>query len=398
MKTKYLYYRTRQLLTHSFMALYSIPKPTLIKGTDSITKLPLLLEKEGFNNALLVTTPGFLKRGSLEKLFYLCKQSKIRLSIFSDVSPDPTIGSIEKGVLQYQEHKCQCVIAIGGGSVMDCAKIIAARIAKPNQSVPAMTGLLKIHAKIPALFAVPTTAGTGSECTAGAVITDEINHYKHPVCDFCLIPKYAILDPELTCSLPASITSVTGMDALTHAIEAYINCFGSKQVKIAASKCVKLVYENLLSAYQDGENRIARENMLLAAYYGGISINHNYVGYVHAIAHALGGLYGIPHGSANATILPIALNFYGHHVYRPLSELADVIGISGSSQEEKAQKFIASIRSLNQQLDIPQRIMQLREEDYDVITKRALLEANPTYPVPVILDKKELTRLLQMLG
>lgn len=397
MNIRHIFFRIQQFTLSVFMLIYPIREPKVMKGKDCIYKLPAILQKEHFNHILLVTTKGFIKRGSLQLLLEDFQKNHIEVTLFQEVNPDPTIASVEAGVLAYQSSKSQCIVAIGGGSVIDCAKAIAARIAKPTKSVQDMSGMMKINAKLPTLFAIPTTAGTGSECTAGAVITDETNHYKHPIMDFSLIPQYAFLDPALSCSLPANITAATGMDALTHAIEAYTNRFASAKTKRAAKITVKLVYQYLVTAYKNGENLEARENLLNAAYYGGISLNHNYVGYVHAITHALGGLYGIPHGNANATVLPIVLRQYGHQVYKPLAELADIINITGSSLSEKANNFIYSIECLNQSLDIPSKIEPLEEKDYDTIITRALKEANPTYPVPVIWERKDFMEVLPIL-
>lgn len=366
-------------------------------GVGCIQKLPELLREDSISNVLLVTTAGFISRGSLEPLMSLLNKKGIRYSVFSDVTPDPTVECVEQAVQQYQKNGCDGIVAIGGGSVIDCAKIVGARITRPEKSVKQMMGTMKIGRRIPNLYAVPTTAGTGSEVTAGAVITDTVDgtHYKITIGDVNLVPYYAILDAEITCALPPAITSVTGMDVLTHAVEAYTNCFASKKTKKYAGEAVKLVFENLMTAYENGTDISAREKMLEASYFGGVAITNNYVGYVHAIAHGIGGLYGVPHGMANAILLPVILEKYGEAVFKSLAQLGNLVGIKGNSEKEKAEGFINAIRRMNEEMNIPQKFIKLKEKDYRTIVERALIEANPTYPVPVIWGEKEIIRVLQ---
>ena len=287
------------------------------------------------------------------------------------------------------------IVAIGGGSVIDCSKALGARIARPNKSLQQMQGLLKVLKKIPDLYAVPTTAGTGSEATAGAVITDGTNHYKFTILDLCLVPRYAVLDAELTCPLPPHITAHTGMDALTHAVEAYTNCFCSPLAKKMSLDAIKLIYENLETAYLDGNNKKARENMLLASYYAGVAINNNFIGYVHAIAHGIGGLYGVTHGKANAIILPYVLEAFREKAHKKLAKLADLVSVGGNTEEEKAKAFIDSVLDLNKKLGIEKNIVELKKEDIPELANRAVKEGNPTYPVPVIWEKDDFEKLIE---
>lgn len=247
-----------------------------------------------------------------------------------------------------------------------------------------MKGVLKVRKKPPSLFAVPTTAGTGSEATIAAVITDSKTHIKYQINDMALIPRYAVLDPALTIGLPAHITGATGMDALTHAVEAYIGKSNTRETKELSRKAVRLIFDNILTAYSAGANIAARENMLKASYYAGNAFTRAYIGYVHALAHALGGLYGIPHGLANAIVLPYVLEYYGSAVYKPLAELSDCAGISfpSDTREQKAKKFISVIRKMNQGMNIPDKIENIKRTDIPLLAKRAAKEANPFYPVP----------------
>lgn len=399
MKLKYIFYRIRQFAFSAFMYLAPLRDSKVISGAGSIYKIPELIKKEGQKKVLVVTTPGFIRRGSLERFFESLKAAGVEYAVFSEVQPDPTTECIEEAVALYKKEGCEAIVAVGGGSVIDCSKALGARIARPNKTIAQMAGLLKVLKRIPNIYAVPTTAGTGSEATAGAVITNASDHYKFTVLDLCLVPRYAILDAELTCGLPASITSVTGVDALTHAVEAYTNRFCSPTAKKHALEAVKLVYENLLTAYEEGANIKARENMLLASYYAGMAINSNFIGYVHAIAHGVGGLYGVTHGMANAIIMPYVLEAFGESSHKKLADLAMLVGCgkSNASESENAKAFIASIRELNAKMNIPDKVQELKEEDFDTLAERAVKEGNPTYPVPVIWEKEEFKEVLKCL-
>ena len=397
MKLRNAYYRVHQYIFSKAIQLIPWRMPTVIAGAGSMMKLPLQIKEDGINKILVITTAGTIKRGSLDQLFAELKKEHIIYEIYDDVQPDPTILCIEAAVNVYRRKDCKAILAVGGGSVLDCAKIVGARAVKPKQSVKKMTGMFKIRKKLPPLYAVPTTAGTGSEVTVAAVITDSESHYKYPISDLCLIPSYAILDPTLTCNLPQSLTASTGMDALTHAVEAYTNRYASRQSKECAREAVKLIFENLTRAYENGADLTVRDHMLTASYYAGAAFTKAYVGYVHAIAHALGGLYGVPHGFANAVILPVVLEAYGEAVYPQLAELADAVGIHGKSKQEKAKKFIQTIRRMNRQMGIPTKLHVIKQEDIKEIIRRAQKEANPAYPVPAIWDKKQMRKVLELL-
>lgn len=260
-----------------------------------------------------------------------------------------------------------------------------------------MRGQLKVMHKLPPFFAVPTTAGTGSETTLAAVVSNTKTHEKYAINDPCLRPKFAVLDPELTVGLPPHITSTTGMDALTHAVEAYIGKSNTKSTRDYAEKAVAIIFANLETAYKDGKNINARGQMLLGSFYGGMAFTRAYVGYVHAVAHNLGGMYGIPHGLANAVILPVMLEEYGAAIYPQLSKLANFAGIEGTSDDDKAKKFIAEVYAMNERMNIPKGFTQIKEEDIPTIVSRALKEANPLYPVPVIFDEDRMTQIVKKL-
>ena len=262
-----------------------------------------------------------------------------------------------------------------------------------------MNGVLKILKKLPPLFAIPTTAGTGSEATLAAVVSNSETHEKYAIMDTSLIPHFAVLDPLLTVKLPPPITSTTGMDALTHAVEAYIGRSNTKNTTQYSIDAIKLIFEDLYEAYSNGTNLTARSNMQKAAYLAGMAFTRAYVGYVHAIAHTLGGFYSVPHGLANAIILPYVLEYYGDSVHQPLAELAELVGIAdpADSTEQNAKKFIEAIKNLNERMDIPKKVSGIVESDIPLLVDRAFSEANPLYPVPRILFKDDLFQLYQLI-
>ena len=375
-------------------------EPYLLEGPGSIRKLPALIKSKGINSVLIVTDKGLTGLHLLDTLYEELDNSNIKYKVFDDVQPNPSIENIEAAKEAYLGGGCEAIIAFGGGSPMDCAKAAGARVANPKISVRKMRGLLKIRKPLPPLFAVPTTAGTGSEVTLAAVVTDEETHEKCPINDPKLRPGYAVLDPELTVGLPPKVTSTTGMDALTHAVEAYIGRSNVANTEDYARKAVKLIFDNIQVAYNDGKNIEARGNMLKASYYAGMAFTRAYVGYVHAIGHNLGGFYHIPHGLAMAVILPYVLDYYGESAYERLSQLADIAGLetSGLSQAQKAQLFIAKVREYNSAMGIPEHIEGILEKDVPTIAQRALKEGNPLYPVPKLMGFDECMYLIRKIG
>ena len=393
------YCRTYQNVMKVATGFLDWTEPQLIKGSGAVKKLPSVIRELGYNNVLVVTDKGLMGLHLLDDMFAELRNNDIAYVVYDGVQPNPTIDNIEEARSLYLGNGCQAIIAFGGGSPMDCAKACGARIARPNTEIPKMRGVLKVLKKIPTLFAVPTTAGTGSEATLAAVVSNPKTHEKNAINDPVLRPKYAVLDPALTLGLPPHITSTTGMDALTHAVEAYIGNSNTADTEEKAKMATKMIFKNLEVAYNDGKNVEARENMLLASYYAGVAFTRAYVGYVHAIAHNLGGMYGIPHGLANAVILPYVLDYFGESAYKRLAELADVaeLDCAGKSDEEKAKMFIAEIRRMNKDMNIPEKFEQIKESDISLIADRALKEGNPLYPVPKIMDKEECVALIRQL-
>ena len=263
-----------------------------------------------------------------------------------------------------------------------------------------MAGILRVWRRLPTLIAIPTTAGTGSETTVAALITDSATHHKYALMSFPLIPHYAVLDASLTYSLPSHLTATTGMDALTHAVEAYIGRSTTRQTRKLALDATKLIFENIETAYYKGSNHAARENMLIASHKAGLAFTKSYVGYIHAIAHSLGGRYGTPHGLANAVVMPYVLDAYGASVYKKLKKLGLAAGVcdASDSPEVAAKKFIAAIRALNTKMNIPSHLYDIRDSDILKLAKHAEKEANPLYPVPKILTKRELADFYYKIG
>ena len=250
---------------------------------------------------------------------------------------------------------------------------------------------------IPLLIAIPTTAGTGTEASATTVITDDHTHLKFPINDLFLTPNIAILDPKLTTSLSVEQTFMTGMDALSHCVEAYTNRFVSPKARRYALKAIGLICTNLPVAIENGNDIQARENMLLGAYYAGVAFKNAYVGYIHALAHAIGGIYGLPHGRAIATIMPVVLESYSAPVEKKLAQLARHIGLQGGSDHELSMAFITYLRDFNGKMGIPANFAMLKDADFKAIIKSTLHEANPGYPVPVIWDERDIERVLKKL-
>lgn len=383
-----------QKIFHAAIPFMPYREPRHMK---QIEETVFLLRKKRIKRALIVTDSVVRELGLTKRLEELLGKVGIVCTVYDGTVPNPTIDNVEEARQMYVDGRCQAVVAVGGGSAMDCAKVCAARIVKPGQPVYKMKGLLKIHKRLPLLIAVPTTAGTGSETTLAAVITDAEKHHKYPINDFSLIPHYAVLDYRLTLGLPKTITATTGMDALTHAVEAYIGRSTTANTRRRAECAVKLIRKYLKKAYDDGNDRMARSAMLRAAYYAGIAFTQSYVGYVHAIAHSLGGQYGTPHGLANAVILPIMLREYGESCEKKLAALALNAGVvkeSGDrSEHDIAGLFIDWVQHMNDYMGIPRIIDGIHDEDIDIMAEHADAEANPLYPVPRLMNKRELSRM-----
>ena len=390
--TKKLYCRTFQLVFKAAMPFLPYRKPGIIQ---SVAEIADVCREQGIDTVMIVTDQGIRSLGLTDFLEKSLTEQGISYCIYDRTVANPTIWNVEEARELYLEQGAQAIIAFGGGSSMDCAKAAGARIAKPKQSISQMKGLLKVHKKLPLLIAVPTTAGTGSETTLAAVITDSEKHHKYPINDFSLIPRYAVLDYHETVGLPKNITATTGMDALTHAVEAYIGGSTTKETREMAEQAVRLVYLHLKNAYDNGENKEARKGMLKAAYCAGVAFTKSYVGYVHEVAHSLGGQYGTPHGLANAVLLPVVLRMYGPACEKKLAKLARKTEVADAGMDDAAaaERFIDWIQKMNDYMQIPRTFPDIRDEDIPEMARHADKEGNPLYPVPKLMNRRELEQI-----
>ncbi len=364
-----------------------------------VAQLPARLARRGCGRVLVVTSPSVAKMPGALRLLDALTQEGIGWTLYDQTIPNPTTGTVEEALALYCGGGCQGIVGIGGGSSLDCAKAVGVRAVLPGKPLSKLGGVLKVRRPLPPLAAVPTTAGTGSETTIAAVITDAQTRDKYAISDFPLIPDYAVLDPEMTRSLPPRLTASTGMDALTHAVEAFIGRSTTPDTREDALSAVELIFSHLERAYRDGGDLEARRAMLTASFRAGCAFTKSYVGYVHAIAHSLGGAYDVAHGYANAVILPVALRAYGPAVYGQLAQLAQAAGLArpGMDRQAAALAFLDGLDSLKARCGIGDTIPELRPEDIPALARRAAREANPLYPVPVLMDAGELEHIYRRL-
>lgn len=391
-----IYCRAFQKAFHIAIPFLPYRKP---KIAGSVKELPEIIMRHKCTHVLIITDGGIMKLGLTRRLEKALKEAGIPYTIYDKTVANPTTVNVREALELYHKEGCDAIIGFGGGSSMDCAKAVGACAVKPNQSLAQMKGILKVHKKLPLLMAVPTTAGTGSETTLAAVITDADTRYKYAINDFPLIPRYAVLDPKVTLSLPPFITATTGMDALTHAVEAYIGNSTTIDTRRDALKAVKLIFENIDIAYEHGDNIHARRNMLHASFYAGCAFTKSYVGYVHAVAHSLGGQYNVPHGLANAILLPLVLREYGSCIDKKLHRLAIAAGLADKNtpDHEAAELFIRAIEEMKERLGIVNIVKEIQETDIPKLAHYADKEANPLYPVPKLMDASELEKFYYML-
>ena len=466
------------------MKLMPSSKQKLVSGPGSLAEVPGLLAEQGLEKPLIVTGPRGSKTDFFQRLVRALKESGREAAMFNEVEPDPSTDLIGRVISAYESNGCDCFIALGGGSNMDAAKAAAAALARPGKTLQQLGGVMKVRSRTPYMIAIPTTAGTGSECTVAAVVTDSKTHRKFAINDPCLCPDAAVLDADLTAGLPSHVVAATGMDALTHAIEAWLNRPYHKRG--TPRQCAQAVHDIMMylpfvyEAARAGEKAPAgeqtaagppdavpaaaetpaavsaavtaatevpatepaaaetqaavtatasvaeeapasvdmsraRQKLLEASYLAGQAFTVACVGNVHAIAHTLGGLYHIPHGEANAVLLPVILEDYGSKVWRPLAALvreARLEHLLGSTvpqgsatgalhteqNEHLAETLIARIRQMNREMGLPETFSQIREEEFDQMAAWATKEANPLYPVPVIYGPEDVKRILRQVS
>ena len=393
---KKAYCRSFQAVLKAALPFLPYRKPEII---HSVYGIPQILEKKKCDHVLIITDTGIISHGLITRLEDTLDQHFIPYVVYDGTVANPTTTNVNEALALYYEYDCNAIIGFGGGSSIDCAKAVGARVAKPHQSLEKIKGILKVQKNLPLLIAIPTTAGTGSETTLAAVITDAESRHKYPINDFPLIPRVAVLDPKVTASLPPFLTATTGMDALTHAVEAYIGNSTTAGTRADALFAVKMIFENIDRAYTDGSDLEARKNMLLAAFSAGCAFSKSYVGYVHAVAHSLGGEYNVPHGLANAVLLPFVLEAYGHTIDNKLHQLAIAAGVADEDtpDNQAATQFIQAIKDMKKRFAIGDTIPQIREEDIPKLAAYAEKEGNPLYPVPVLMDAKQLEQFYYLL-
>jgi len=367
-----------------------IPQPTLLVGPGSSGRLGQAVAGMGHSKILIVTDSIISKLGLLKDLTDALTEGGAQYVVFDEITPDAPIPLIEKGIAFYEEHDCDAIVAFGGGSSMDASKAIAVSVSNPKP-LRKLAGYLKGLRAPVRIYAVPTTAGTGSEVTVAAVISDPERHSKLVIVDPRMVPKMAALDPNLMTGLPPHITAATGIDALTHAIEAFVGNWCTPYSDGMALSAVGLIFENLRTAYTDGKNLEAREKMSLASTYAGFAFTRANVGYVHAIAHQFGGKYHTPHGLANAIMLPHVLKFSSPAIIDRLALLAvrARVGTEDESSDVLAQKFLDAVDQLNRDLGIPLHLDALKESDIPALARAACKEAHTGYPVPRYMTQSE---------
>ena len=398
---KKLWCRVFQLGFRLALPILPYRKPEILSSCEDLCTM--LAHKTAHRvpaqSVLIVTDRGIVQNGLCKPLCDALSANGIGYTVYDGTQPNPTVDNVEDAYALWCEHHCDTLIAVGGGSAMDCAKAVGVRASYPGRKIGQSAGILRVWRSLPTLIAIPTTAGTGSETTLAAVITDPAHRHKYAIMSFPLIPHVAVLDPTLTKTLPPHLTATTGMDALTHAVEAYIGRSTTKETRALAVSAVKRIFANIERAYRDGSDLCAREEMLHAAYEAGAAFSKSYVGYVHALAHALGGRYGTPHGLANAVILPYVLEGYGASAHKKLHKLGIAAGIctEQDTPADGARSFIAAICLLNERMGIPKTIDGIRRDDIPILSAQAAHEANPLYPVPRLMDAAELTPFLNMI-
>ena len=367
-------------------------------GAGAIGEIPGEITRRGFAKAFVCSDPDLVRFGVTGKVTAKLDEAGIPWELYDQIKPNPTIKNVQDGVAAFKASGADMIVAVGGGSAMDTAKGIGIIAENPEfADVVSLEGVAPTKNHATFTIAVPTTAGTAAEVTINYVITDPEKVRKFVCVDVNDIPDVAVVDPDMMASMPAGLTAATGMDALTHAVEAYIGRSTTKQTRELALDATKLIFGNIQRAYEHGDDHKARENMLHAAYKAGIAFSMSYVGYVHAIAHSLGGQYGVPHGLANAVILPYVLEAYGEAAHKKLHQLGMAAGVCDAtdSDAEGAAKFIAAIKELNASMNIPEKISGIKRDDIAHLAHTAEREANPLYPVPKLMTEHELAALYE---
>lgn len=383
----------RQSVVRWFMTTKKTPPVPVVSGRNTADNLFEDVLRRNCKAVFIAASKTVRNKGMLDKLTENLAANGIKPMFFSDIVPDPTIENVERGLAVYRENKCGCIIAVGGGSVLDCAKVIALRAANPRVSVKMMSLYVVPCKKSVPVFAVPTTSGTGSEITFFSVITDAKNHKKLPLLSDKYLPEKIVFDSALLENVPQKPTVYAGLDALTHCIEAYISSNAktfAEDIKSAHEVC-RDIFAYLPVAAKEPRNEAARLKMAEAAYKAGLNFRRTGVGFVHAIAHRLGETYHIPHGLACAAVLPHVLEKSLPNAQKRLKKLAVKSGVADS-----AEAFIEKIRVLERTLGIPEKFAEINERDFPVMIRRILSEA-ATQGCPKRLNTNEIEAILRAL-
>jgi alcohol dehydrogenase len=397
---KRFFARLTQGIMRGAAKIIRIPQPQLYVGHKLFPKVFDIIRYHQKQKVLIVTDATILSLKLFDPLITLLEQHHLGYVIYADTQVNPTIQNLEAAKTLYIRQHCDMIIGIGGGSSLDCAKGAGALIAS-NKTVPQLKGLLKVRKKPPLTMMIPTTAGTGSEATVAVVVSNPKTKEKYAINDPVLVPTYAILDSALTLGLPSSLTAQTGMDALTHAIEAYLGNSNTAFTITQAKKAILLIHQHLIASFQDPKHEPSRLAMLEASYAAGLAFTRAYVGYVHGIAHTLGGFYQFPHGLANAIILPYVLDAYGRSIHEKLATMADWLSLTDGHAPVivKAKAFKEWLFTLRKALNIPHHLTNvIQPADIPAMIVRVNQEIFPFYPVPVYLSNQTLAMLYQTIG
>ena len=390
---KTLYYKFMALVVTLLLRVIPRNAPVVYKGINSALTLCEQLSILGFNRVIIVTDNFLAGSGILDGIKATLTKTGVEYVIFDGVLPDPAFDQVQEGEALLRTEACQAIVAVGGGSVLDAAKMMSMLHTNPGP-LEKFDGIQKCKKPGLPLFAIPTTAGTGSEITLAAVITDPVSHRKIPVVDSKMIPGYVALDAEIMKGMPPGITAATGMDALTHAVESYLSKASTESTEIHARAAIRLIFKHLVEAYHDGGNMVARDAMAVASFYAGAAFGKTSVGYVHGIAHQLGRVCGTPHGNANAMVLPEVLAAYGDCVHTKLADLARLVELEGGSDAQLAGKFIQAIVDMRQEMQLPLQPKDLKAQDVPGIVDEAISEAGGLYPVPRYMSQDEIKNIV----
>lgn len=382
-----LLYRARMLALKALTMLVPVPRPMLFVGADSTRELNRAIARFGTEHVFIVTDATLVELGIIEPIVDHLASLDVRTTVFGRVKPDPDFALIDAGAAELESAGCDAVLGVGGGSPMDAAKVIAARVTS-NKPAAELTGIMKLKAPPLPIYAIPTTAGSGSEVTIAAVLSDREAKLKKPVVDPRLVPIAAALDPKLMLGLPPGMTAATGMDAMTHAVESYLSRHATPDTDRLALAAVRMITRHLPRAFADGSDMQAREAMAIAASYAGSAFTKANVGYIHAIAHQFGARYHTPHGLANAIVMPHVLDYTRPSSEKRMADLARAAEITGETDAELADGFIQRVRDLNAELGIPDDLADLRRADVPAIAAAALKEAHSLYPVPRYMNRR----------